>query len=158
MADINPAALLLACVNAAAAALPRIIAVHSDLLTALPGEFDLIVANPPYLPDPMQRAYRNGGGPLGADLSLRIVAEAARRLAPGGTLLLYTGTAIIDGANPFLQQAASLLAHAGLACAADEIDPDVFGEELESGPLQSADRIAVICLTATRPLGAHHHA
>jgi hypothetical protein len=29
----------------------------------------------------------------------------------------------------------------------EEIDPDVFGEELESAPYDQADRIAVVALT-----------
>ena len=69
------------------------------------------------------------------------------RLAPGGTLLLYTGTAIIDGDNPFLRDVSALLDGRDFTWAASELDPDVFGEELEGGPLSVAERIAVICLT-----------
>ena len=65
------------------------------------GDFDLIVANPPYLVDESKRAYRHGGGPLGAGLSLMIVDAALERLAPDGTLLLYTGAAMVDGSDPF---------------------------------------------------------
>jgi methylase of polypeptide subunit release factors len=158
MVDINEGALRLARINAAAAGVVGMTAARSDLLAGVPGAFDLITANPPYLPDPGRRAYRDGGGALGAALSLRIVHEATRRLARGGTLLLYTGTAIVGGANPFLAEAAGILAEAGFAWHAEEIDPDVFGEELDLPALQSADRIAAICLTATRPHGTRPHA
>ena len=35
------------------------------------GTFDLVIANPPYMMDPLVRAYRNGGTQHGAALSLR---------------------------------------------------------------------------------------
>ncbi|MFW7270073.1 methyltransferase [Gluconacetobacter sp. Hr-1-5] len=150
MVDINAAALRLARVNAGLAGVDSIQARQSDLLSDVSGAFDLIVANPPYLPDRRLRLYRNGGGRLGEGLSLAIVRTAMERLAPGGTLLLYTGTAIVGGDNPFLRDVASLLDRGDFVWEAVERDPDVFGEELEEGPLSVAERIAVICLTMTR--------
>ncbi|WEQ50927.1 class I SAM-dependent methyltransferase (plasmid) [Komagataeibacter oboediens] len=150
MVDINADALRLARINAGLAGVGGIVAWQGDLLSGLSGEFDLIVSNPPYLPDPGCRLYRNGGGRLGEGLSLAIVRTAMERLTPGGTLLLYTGTAIIDGDNPFLRGVAALLDGRGFTWEATELDPDVFGEELENGPLSVAERIAVICLTVIR--------
>lgn len=159
LTDINPAALRLARINADAAGLAHVRTVQSDLLSGLAGPFDLIVSNPPYMADAAGRAYRDGGGLLGEGLSLRIVNEATRRLAPGGTLLLYTGAAIIEGENPLLDQAGELLTEAGLTWQSEEIDPDVFGEELEAaGAMSVADRIAVIWLTATKPMTGDNHA
>ena len=145
-ADINDAALALTRANAALNGV-AVTAVHSNLLDAIAGQFDLIVANPPYLVDPAERAYRHGGGPLGASLSLRILDTAIERLAPGGTLLLYTGAAIVSGRDPFRDAAAARLADSGLVWRYDEVDPDVFGEELESGVYAVADRIAAVVLT-----------
>ena len=145
-ADINDAALAMTRANAALNGV-AVTAVHSNLLSAIPGPFDLIVANPPYLVDPAERAYRHGGGPLGAGLSLRILDAAVGRLAPGGTLLLYTGAAIVSGRDPFRDAAAARLADTGLVWRYDEVDPDVFGEELESGVYAIADRIAAVVLT-----------
>ena len=150
MVDINPDALRLARINAGLAGVDGIVAWQGDLLSGLSGEFDLIVSNPPYLPDPGCRLYRNGGGRLGEGLSLAIVRTAMERLTLGGTLLLYTGTAIIDGENPFLRDVEVLLDGRNFTWAATELDPDVFGEELENGPLSAAERIAVVCLTVTR--------
>ena len=147
--DINHAALRMTEVNAALAGV-RVFAVDSNLLSAVPGSFDLIVANPPYLVDPGERAYRHGGGPLGAGLSLAILDAAVERLAPGGTLLLYTGAAIVNGADPFKQAAEARLAGSGLGWTYEEVDPDVFGEELERGAYTVADRIAVVLLTVTK--------
>ena len=147
--DINPAALRMTQVNAALAGLP-VQAVHSDLLSAVPGTFDLIVANPPYLLDPAERAYRHGGGTLGAGLSLSILNAAAERLAPGGTLVLYTGSAIHGGHDGFRTAAAARLAGSTLSWTYREMDPDVFGEELETAAYAACDRIAAVVLTATR--------
>lgn len=149
-ADINEAALRLTRANAALAGV-SVQAERSDLLSALDGAFDLIVANPPYMADPARRAYRDGGGTLGADLSLRIVDAALHRLAPGGTLMLYTGAAVVDGVDPFRQAAEAMLADAGWTWRYREMDPDVFGEELEGGAYASAERIAAVTLTAQKP-------
>jgi SAM-dependent methyltransferase len=154
--DINDAALRMTRANAALAAV-AVQAVHSDLLDALPGTFDLIVANPPYLVDPAERAYRHGGGPLGAGLSLRILDAALQRLAPGGTLVLYTGAAVIDGQDPFHDAAVARLAGRAFAWRYEEMDPDVFGEELEGGVYAVADRIAAVVLTVRRPATTGDH-
>ncbi|NHZ42551.1 methyltransferase [Massilia aquatica] len=152
--DINPAALVLTDVNARIAAVSNLTPVDSNLLAGVDGQFDLIVANPPYLIDREQRAYRHGGGELGAGLSVAIVDEAIKRLAPGGTLMLYTGAAIVASADPFRQAVEPRLRAAGFHWTYDEIDPDVFGEELDEAPYAYADRIAAVWLCATRPVGA----
>ncbi|MEG6770622.1 methyltransferase, partial [Pseudomonas aeruginosa] len=70
--DINPAALDLARVNAALEGVGNLTLSRSDLLSQAPGRFDLNVANPPYLQDASERAYRHGGGMLGAGRSQAI--------------------------------------------------------------------------------------
>lgn len=144
--DINDEALRLTAVNAALAGAANVEARHSDLLSGVDGKFDLIVANPPYLLDPCERAYRHGGGELGAGLSLAIVDAALTRLAPGGRLLLYTGVAIVGGQDPFLARVAPMLDRAGAAWRYEEIDPDVFGEELDEAEYRRVDRIAAVWL------------
>jgi len=114
------------------------------------GDFDFILSNPPYLVDPGERAYRHGGGPLGAGLSLAILDTALQRLAPGGTLLLYTGVAMVDGRDPFLEAVRTRLDGQDVAWRYRELDPDVFGEELEAGVYAHTDRIAAVVLTVTR--------
>lgn len=147
--DINDAALRLTRANAELAGV-TVEAVNSDLLSAVPGELDLIVANPPYLVDPDARAYRHGGGALGADLSLAILDASVARLAPGGTLLLYTGAAIVNGHDPLRSAASARLAECGVQWSYREVDPDVFGEELAFGAYAHTDRIAAVVLTVTK--------
>jgi hypothetical protein len=44
-----------------------------------------------------------------------------------------------------------MLSRAGLVWSYEELDPDVFGEELEHEAYQFVDRIAAVWLCATRP-------
>lgn len=149
--DINPNALRLARINARFAGARRLQFLQGDLLAGLNGDFDLIVANPPYLLDPLKRSYRHGGGELGAGLSLQILDAGLQHLRPGGTLLLYTGVAMLDDNDPFLAAVQSRLAGRGAQWSYRELDPDVFGEELNSAPYARAERIAAVLLSVTRP-------
>lgn len=147
--DINDSALMLTGVNARLAR-ANLVPVRSDLLSNVEGQFDLIVSNPPYLLDRERRVYRHGGGDFGEGLSLKIVAAAIERLRLGGTLMLYTGSAIVAGIDPFKLAAERLLRAAGLRWTYEELDPDVFGEELDMPAYQRAERIAAVWLCATR--------
>jgi methylase of polypeptide subunit release factors len=152
MTDINATALQLAALNAEMAGVQATMS-HGDLFAGLKGEFDLIVANPPYLNDPLQRAYRHGGGELGSALSIRIAEAAKQRLAPGGSLILYTGSPIVSGTDHFLEAIERSYDGCGLTWSYEEIDPDVFGEELETEAYGAVDRIAAVVLTARKPEG-----
>jgi methylase of polypeptide subunit release factors len=151
LTDINDTALHMSRLNAAAAGLPNVTTIHSDLFANVHGQFDMIVANPPYLNDPLLRAYRHGGGELGSGLSLRIAQSAKDRLSPGGTLLLYTGSPIVGGVDRLLQAIEEDFAAHDLLWSYEEIDPDVFGEELETSAYSTVDRIAAVVLTARKP-------
>jgi SAM-dependent methyltransferase len=147
LADINAAALALAEVNARLAEREAVL-MQSDVLASVEGQFDLIVANPPYMRDPGERVYRDGGGEFGEALSVRILREGLTRLAPGGTLLLYTGAAVVAGEDVFASAAHPLLQ--GFSCHYEELDPDVFGEELERPGYERVERIAAVGLRAQR--------
>ena len=149
LSDISPQALHTAAVNAAFARTPAT-TLLSDGFENISGDFDLIIANPPYLQDDAKRLYRHGGDRLGRALSLRLATESLERLAPGGTLLLYTGVAIVDGVDGLLAELQMPLQQSGCHWSYAEIDPDVFGEELEQPGYRHADRIAAVGLIATR--------
>ena len=145
LADINPRALALSRANARLAQLhERCAIVQSDLFSQVSGEFDLIVSNPPYLVDADQRTYRHGGGDYGEGLSRRILEQSIAHLAPGGRLILYTGSAVVRGVDPFSEWAARTTVAAGCGFVRREIDPDVFGEELDRDVYRDVDRIAAI--------------
>jgi SAM-dependent methyltransferase len=149
LCDVNPRALRLAEVNAALAGVgSKVSTVRSDVLAGVEDGFDLVVANPPYLADEMHRAYRDGGGALGAELSVRIAREALERLPRGGGLVLYTASAIVDGEDLLLR---ALLPHLrGARFDYHELDPDVFGEELDRAAYRNVERIAVVALDAIK--------
>lgn len=149
--DINYLALDLARANAKAAALQNISFLKSDLLKNTVGNFDFIMANPPYLVDNSVRSYRHGGGKLGYQLSLDIIDTAIERLAPGGTLLLYTGVAIVENEDLFYGEISQKLSHVGFDYQYKEIDPDIFGEELINSAYKTTDRIAAVILKAQKP-------
>jgi len=151
LADINAAALDHARANAALAGLSQVVFAQGDLFGAVQGMFDLIVANPPYLNDAAQRTYRHGGGAWGEGLSERIVREGLPRLTPGGRLVLYTGAAMIDGTDPLLQALRPGLEACGWLWGYRELDPDVFGEELQEPAYAAAERIAAVALVVRRP-------
>ncbi|MBV4491548.1 methyltransferase [Pseudomonas oryzicola] len=148
--DINPLALRYTAINAALAGLSNVSVEPSDLLGGITGLFDLIIANPPYMLDVKERTYRHGGGPLGAELSVRIVEQACERLGPGGSLLLYTGVAIVDGRDALLEAIRLRLAGPEWSWVYREVDPDVFGEQLDERGYEQVERIAAVALTVTR--------
>ncbi|WP_267356304.1 MULTISPECIES: class I SAM-dependent methyltransferase [unclassified Methylobacterium] len=154
LVDINPAAMRAAQVNARLAGTEGVVVRRSDMLRDVEGSFDLIVSNPPFMIDPAARAYRDGGGPFGAGLSLAVAEQAVERLAPGGTLVLFTGAAIVEGKDPFRDAVAELCIGAGLDWTYREFDPDAYGEELATGAYDAVERLALVVLTATRP-GSH---
>ncbi|MBP7417968.1 MAG: 50S ribosomal protein L3 N(5)-glutamine methyltransferase [Xanthomonadales bacterium] len=103
VADISAGALALARENVAAHHLQRRMRViESDLYGALGGErYDLIVSNPPYVPDrdvdalPPEYGHEPAlglkGGDDGLDLVLRILAHAPEHLGEGGLLVVEVG-------------------------------------------------------------------
>lgn len=151
-ADLSVQALRMSGINAAINAesawgAPRALQFcESDLYRDLAGQFDLIVANPPYIQDDAERLYRHGGERMGTDLSVRIVSEGLPRLTPGGQLLLYTGSPVVGGVCTVRQALSEVMAAAGgdweMTCS--ELDPDVFGEELDRPCYAEAERLAVI--------------
>ena len=150
LADINPKALEYARINADIAGISaRVETTYSDILSAIEGDFDLVISNPPYMVDDSERTYRHGGDQLGASLSVNIAKQALSRLTSGGKLVLYTASAIVDGVDTFFEAVKPLLCEDKHLIHYEEIDPDVFGEELQRKAYQSVDRLAVVGLVVT---------
>ncbi|MBK5259265.1 MAG: class I SAM-dependent methyltransferase [Thermoanaerobaculia bacterium] len=146
LTDINETALRFARINAAINGIENVRIMKSDVLHDVDGEIDLVVSNPPYLIDDLARTYRDGGGRFGEALSVEIVRQAIDRLGYGGRLILYTASAIVAGRDSFRDSVAPILSSAKLRTHYEEIDPDVFGEELERPVYAEVDRIAVVAL------------
>ncbi len=150
LSDINARALMFAAANARLNDVPDLDVATSDLLDGLEGTPDIVIANPPYLVDEDARLYRDGGGDHGTGIALRIVEQSLRRLTPQGRLVLYTGTPIVAGVDMFQAGVAPLLAAHPCRSTYDEIDPDIFGEELERPAYAQTERIAAVLLTVTK--------
>jgi SAM-dependent methyltransferase len=147
--DISQRALWFARVNSALNDVAVEVA-QGDVLAGVSGPVDLVIANPPYMRDEARRLYRDGGGSYGEALAVRIVSEALERLAPGGKLVLYTGAAIVDGTDTFRRAVSPLLRGRGLQVVCEELDPDVFGDELERPSYAQVERIAAVGMCVTR--------
>jgi SAM-dependent methyltransferase len=147
LTDLNVTALRFARLNAALARTP-VTLLESDILTAVLDPVDVVIANPPYMRDPAHRLYRDGGGAHGEALSLRIAREALSRLERGGRLLLYTGAAMIDGQDLLRDDLEKVCDAANASFCYRELDPDVFGEQLEELHYENVDRIAAVGLIA----------
>ena len=143
LGDINERALQFARVNAAMNRVANVEIVRSDVLAGVNDPFDLVVSNPPYLIDEQARLYRDGHGRFGEGLSVEIVRQALQRVERG-RLILYTATAVVEGVDTFRSQIEPLIS--GRDFHYEELDPDVFGEELDRPIYATVDRIAVVAL------------
>jgi methylase of polypeptide subunit release factors len=149
-ADINEDALALTEINAELNGADQLIACRSNLLDGVDGHFDLAMSNPPYILDADELPYRHGGGEHGAGLSIQIVKTGLARLHPGGSLLLYTGVAIVDGEDRFLAAIRPLLDAACEEWRYEELDPDIFGGQLDCEGYEQVERIAAVWLHAVK--------
>ena len=148
--DVNSRALLLAAANAAAAGL-AVETVEAGSLSGI-APADLIISNPPFIADPQGRSYRDGGDGLGTDLSLQWAVEGAALLKPGGRMLLYTGSPIGGGEDRLLGRLIEAMDLAGCTLRYEELDPDIFGEELDEPAYREAEveRIAAVGAVISR--------
>lgn len=141
--DVNPLALRYARINALHAGV-ALQTVETSSLEGVEGPVDLVIANPPFVADPSRRLYRDGGDMHGARLSLDWTLDAARRIERGGAVLLYTGSAIVDGNDALREALAEQLPSLGCGFEHSEIDPDIFGELVEQPGYGPVERIAAV--------------
>ena len=146
--DLNGQALRFAHLNLADAHRTRF--VEAPGVSGLQAPLDIISINPPFIVDGDGRAYRDGGGMHGGALSLSLATDAMTILAPGGRLLLYTGSAIVSGNDAFHDALLKAASARGCTIRYRELDPDIFGEELDAPAYADVDRIAAIGAVVTR--------
>ncbi|MBM4313229.1 MAG: hypothetical protein FJ122_04835 [Deltaproteobacteria bacterium] len=88
---------------------------EGDLFASAAGEFDVIVSNPPYIPNGVYPALPEGirafeprealvAGPDGADFHRRIIGEGTGRLKPGGHIFLEIGEGQKGLVEPLFQE------------------------------------------------------
>ena len=148
LTDVSDKALDLARINLRAAG----ITAHyrrGDALEAVDEDADLIIANPPFIADG-GRTYRDGGDMHGARLSLDWAIAGASRLRPGGRMLLYSGSAIVEGDDPLRSALQAQLPADDYTLSYRELDPDIFGEQLKEKAYRDVERIAAIGAVITR--------
>lgn len=112
--DVSRRAVLTAVLNARRHGV-RVRGRRGDLWAAVPGErFDVIAANPPYVPGPATpargaaRAWE--GGPDGRNVLDRVIVGAAAHLCPGGLLLVAQSSLCGNAATLAAMEAAGLRA------------------------------------------------
>ncbi|MFC4470647.1 HemK2/MTQ2 family protein methyltransferase [Streptomyces xiangluensis] len=153
--DLSPWAVLAARLNATVRRLP-VRVVRGDLTRPVTGEtFDVILANPPYVPAPGQPTSRGGAalawdaGPDGRALVDRLCTAAPPCLAPGGMLLM------VHSALCGVEETLARLRDAGLKAAVVDRAMVPFGPVLRSrmpelvargliGPGQDTEELVVI--------------
>ena len=108
---------------------------ETDLLAGVGGKFDLVVSNPPYIPDldieGLQSEVRDfeprralAGGPDGLEIIRRLVRDSGQILKAGGVLIMEIGAG----------QAAAV---------ADLFDPSEWGSPEVRNDLQAIPRVVV---------------
>ncbi len=89
--DVSPRAADCVRFNARALGIGNLEVAVGDLFAPVDGEqFDLITANPPFVPSPVDAVRFRDGGRSGEDIQKRIVAGLPRHLAPGGIAHIVT--------------------------------------------------------------------
>jgi len=150
VSDVNPAALRFARISAAHAG-TSLETIEASGAAELPADLDLVLANPPYIGGVPDQTYQDGGAGLGIQVALDWAAAVLPKLAQGGRFLLYSGSAILEGGHDVLKgELVALAENAGARLSYREIDPDVFGEELERPAYRSAERIAAVGAVLSR--------
>lgn len=105
--DVSPAALAIAASNAARHGVASRVDFVVQALTGNARDVDLIVANPPYVPErdrhTLERDVRDYepalalfGGDDGLDVIRRLIPDARRALRPGGALIMEIGMGQFD--------------------------------------------------------------
>lgn len=109
--DINPTAVALARANAVLNGAGNVRFVQGDLWQAAQGRWDLITANPPYLPLPGEMAHLRHayGGRRGIETTLAILGGLQEHLEEGGLCLLLSFSPVSRGRDLLLEEALSAL-------------------------------------------------
>ncbi|WP_242910534.1 HemK2/MTQ2 family protein methyltransferase [Actinomadura terrae] len=166
--DVSPWAVLTARINARVRGLPMRV-LRGDLFAPVAGKtFDVILANPPYVPGNIDPAAVRGraraweAGPEGRTLLDRICQAAPHHLTPSGTLLMVHSA--LNGVEPTLVA----LRQAGLRASVVARHREPFGPVLRGraesltargllSPGQGHEELVVIRADRAARGGGHEH-
>ncbi|WP_028583701.1 carbamoyltransferase C-terminal domain-containing protein [Desulfogranum mediterraneum] len=96
--DLNPRAVRFARFNAQLNGIHNVRFLQGDLYDSFQHEtFDIILANPPFVPSPYSELRYRDGGCTGERVLGRIIGEAAAYMNPGGQLHIVSDLVDIDG-------------------------------------------------------------
>ncbi len=89
----------------------RIMLVCCDAASAFGGraKFDLVVSNPPYLPDDRQKDATVHGGPVGIETTVRFIMSALPLLKPEGKMLFVVSSLADSSALDWLAKNQKLM-------------------------------------------------
>jgi methylase of polypeptide subunit release factors len=95
---VSQRAVALASINARLNGIERFTARVGDLFAPVRGEtFDLIIANPPFVPGPQRGPSYHSGGPRGDRVLRRVVTGLPAHLAPRGSAVVISHLALRRG-------------------------------------------------------------
>lgn len=98
--DVNPRAVALARMNAILNGVSNLEVRQGDLFAPVRGErFDLVIANPPFVPAPRRGPSYHSGGPRGDRVLRRVVGGLHNHLADGGRAVMISHLVVRDGEN-----------------------------------------------------------
>lgn len=96
--DINPRAVALSSMNARLNGVAHFEARQGDLFVPVRGErFDLVIANPPFVPAPRRGPSYHSGGPRGDRVLRRVASGLHTHLVPGGRAVMISHLAVREG-------------------------------------------------------------
>jgi carbamoyltransferase len=97
LVDLNPRAIRFSRFNVQLNGVENVKVLCGDLYGVVQGRsFDVILANPPFVPSPNEDYRFRDGGANGECILQRIVEESAGFLAPGGSLFIVTDLVQVD--------------------------------------------------------------
>jgi methylase of polypeptide subunit release factors len=150
LSDVSPAALVMARANAKAAGIEADLRCGDGLPAKIGAPIDVLIANPPYIADSAGRTYCDGGALLGCEATVAWIARSLPQLPRLATMLVYTGSAVVNGTPVMRPHVEKLAQEHGAVMRWEELDPDVFGEELSSPRYHGVERIAAVGIVLTK--------
>ncbi|MDR4514426.1 class I SAM-dependent methyltransferase [Nitrosomonas sp.] len=102
-ADINPRAIQFVQANAKINGITNVQGITSDAFSNTPGNYDLIMANTPYVPGDGGELPIVGGD-LGIEFTLRLIEQIPDKITDQGMAILYTSDPIVNGKRRLLEK------------------------------------------------------